>query len=217
MDAEFWHLRWQQGQIGFHEGAPNAFLVSHAGRLGTPPRRIFVPLCGKTRDLAYLAGLGHRVVGVELSPLAAEAFFAESGAEPTRTREGAFERFAAGSIEILVGDFFALDAAVLGEVDAAYDRAALVALPPDLRARYAAHEVELLPSGAPILLVAFDYDQAKMQGPPFSVPETTVRALYGATCEVEPLETRETIEQRPRFREAGLDRVAETAFLLVRR
>lgn len=214
MDAEFWHLRWQQGQIGFHEGAPNAFLVDHADRLGPPPRRIFVPLCGKTRDMAWLAGRGHRVVGVELSPIAAEAFFSESGCTPTRTKEGAFERFAAGSIEILVGDVFDLDAAVLGPVDAAYDRAALVALPEALRARYAAKLVELLPERAPILLVAFDYDQSKMQGPPFAIPEATVRALFGETCTIDTLASRDVTDERPRFREAGADRVTETAFLL---
>src|SRR5258708_453545 len=144
MNPEFWLERWRAGRIGFHDAAPNPFAIANAARLGDPPRTIFVPLCGKSRDMAHLAALGHRVVGVELAEQAATAFFAESGLVPVRSRRGPFGVFAANGVEIYVGDVFAFDRDVAGPVDAIYDRAALVALPPDDQPRYAALLTSLL-------------------------------------------------------------------------
>lgn len=215
MTQEDWLARWREGRIGFHEGKPNAFLSKYAERLlPEGPGRVLVPLCGKTRDMAYLASLGHEVVGVELSLLAARAFFEESGLEPKSSRRGPFEAFEGNGVEILVGDYFALEPRLLGPVGAAFDRAALVAMPPEKQPAYAGHLLSLLPRGGRVLLVTFDYDQAKMEGPPFSVPEAQVLALFGERCRVERLETLEYDEQRPRFRDAGVDRVREEAWLL---
>jgi thiopurine S-methyltransferase len=212
MDRDFWLARWNEGKIGFHEGVPNTLLTTYGARLGAAPRRVFVPLCGKTRDMAYLASLGHEVVGVELSRLAAEQFFAESGATPERSTRGPFEVFTAGAITILVGDVFDTSEGTLGPIDAAYDRAALVALPPpDVQARYAAHVVGLLPKSAPILLVTFNYDTSKMQGPPFAIPAERVAALFDARCTIEKLATRDVGDERPTFRAAG---AVETAWQL---
>ena len=173
MDASFWFDRWREGRIGFHEGRPNRFLERHHARLGER-RRVLVPLCGKADDLAYLAGLGHEVVGVELVEDAVRAFFAEHGLTPTVER-GVYR---AGAVTIVAGDFFATSRAVLGAVDALYDRAALIALPPDLRPRYAAHVRGLLPAGAPGLIVTLEYPPGHLDGPPFSVLEAELRALY---------------------------------------
>jgi thiopurine S-methyltransferase len=217
MDPEAWRARWREGTIGFHEAATNTFLTAHADRLGSPGR-VFVPLCGKSRDMAYLASLGHSVVGVDVSEIAAPAFFAESGLEPVRSRRGPFEAFSAGGVEILVGDVFLADRALLGPFDAIYDRAALVALTPGEQApRYAAHLASLLREGGRMLLVTFDYDQSKMEGPPFAVSPGRVRDLFGGTFEIEHLADRDVTDERPRFREAGADRVTESAWLLVRR
>jgi thiopurine S-methyltransferase len=199
MDAEFWQERWRAGQIGFHEGRPNSFLERYAARLGSG-RRVLVPLCGKSVDLAYLAGLGHDVVGVELVEDAVAAFFAEHGLTPTVARDEAFVRYQAGGITILAGDVFATSAGVLGPIDALYDRAALVALPADLRARYALHLRGLLTAGTPGLLVTLEYPQEAMAGPPFSVGEDEVRGLF-AGAEVTPLDDGPL--ESPRLRATG--------------
>lgn len=167
MNAEFWRARWQERKIGFHEGKPNEFLTRHVAHLANA-KRVLVPLCGKTEDLAYLAAQGHEVVGVELVEDAVREFFAEHGITPTI--EGNVYR--AGAITIISGDFFATNA---GEVDAIYDRAAMIALPPDMRPRYVRH----LPVVPRILLVTVEYPEEAMSGPPFSVPEAEVRSLYG--------------------------------------
>lgn len=177
MNPDFWAGRWREGRIAFHEGAPNAFLRAHAAALGSA-RRVLVPLCGKSEDLAFLAGLGHAVVGVELVEDAVRAFFDEHGLNPTVTPHGALTGYAHGAVTVLAGDFFATTRALLGPVDALYDRAALIALPEALRARYAAHLRALLPRGADGLVVTVEYPQEAMEGPPFSVPEAEVRRHF---------------------------------------
>lgn len=179
MDRNFWLARWQGNQIGFHEGTPNTLLTAHFAALGIPVgSRVFVPLCGKSQDMHWLRAQGYTVVGAELSRLAAEQFFAELGSAPVGAAAGRFERLEARGITLLIGDIFELGQKLLGAVDAVYDRAALVALPAPLRERYSAHLASLT-RGAPQLLVTFEYDQTRQAGPPFSVPESEVRAHYG--------------------------------------
>ncbi len=177
MEPSFWIERWAEGRIGFHEGRPNAYLERHVERLGVA-RRVLVPLCGKAVDLAYLASRGHEVVGVELVEDAVRAFFDEQGVTPTVQRRGELTEYAAGALRVLAGDFFATDPGLLGPLDAWYDRAALIALPPDLRARYVAHLDDLLAPGAPGLLVTLEYPPGAIEGPPFAVLADEVRALH---------------------------------------
>lgn len=187
----FWHQRWEAGQIGFHEGKPNLHLERYAGVLGEGTQ-VLVPLCGKAVDLAWLAARGHEVVGVELSPVAGEAFFAERGWTPERRREGPFLARRAGGVTILEGDVFGLD----GEYAAAWDRAALIALPAEVRARYAPNLRARV--RGPILVVTFVYDQARRDGPPFSVGADEVRALYPGA---EQLDEARVVEER--WKEVG--------------
>lgn len=194
-DGAGWRARWAEGRIGFHEGAANRFLVEHLG-VFAGRRRVLVPLCGKAEDLAYLAGAGLEVVGVELVEEAVRAFFAEHAMDPTVSRDGELVRYQAGSVTIFAGDVFATTAAITGPIDALYDRAALVALPAELRARYAAHLRGLVTPGARELLVTFEYPQDRMQGPPFSVVESEVRSLY-AGCDIELCASRATTLRDP--------------------
>jgi len=177
MDAEFWHGLWARGRIAFHEGEANAMLVAWFDRLALAPgARVFVPLCGKTRDIAWLLAQGHRVVGAELSDLAVEQLFAELGAEPRIDDAGPMRRFRAGGVEVFLGDVFDLSAAMLGPVDAVYDRAALVALPAGTRRRYADH-LAAITGTAPQLVIAVEH--GRTEGPPFSVDPAEMHRLYG--------------------------------------
>lgn len=177
MDADFWHDLWARNHIPFHRRDANALLVAHADLL-PPGGRVFLPLCGKTRDIAWLLARGHRVAGIELSRLAVEQLFAELGVVPDITILGPLVRFAAPAAEVYVGDIFALTGAMLGPVDATYDRAALIALPPDLRPRYAAH-VSAITGTAPQLLIGLEFDGSPADGPPFSVDAAEMARLYG--------------------------------------
>lgn len=177
MDHAFWRSRWQEGRTGFHEGKPNAYLSKHANWLAEC-RRVLVPLCGKTEDLAFLAGRGHEVVGVELVEDAVRQFFAEHQITPIVAARDGFASYTAGPITVFAGDYFATTAALVGEIDGIYDRAALIALPPELRARYVPHTRAIAPLAKRELLVTLEYPAGSFEGPPFAVHETEVRALF---------------------------------------
>jgi thiopurine S-methyltransferase len=185
MDPAFWKSRWAEGRIGFHEGVPNTYLVRHLDKLVGRPR-VLVPMCGKSVDLAFLAAHGHDVTGVELVEDAVKAFFDDHHLTPVITQHTAFVEYSVPSIRVLAGNVFATDRALLGPIDAIYDRAGLVALPDDMRRDYVDHLRNLASKGSRVLLVSYEYDQSQAQGPPFSVEEGEVRALFD-NCEVELL------------------------------
>ncbi|WP_028840115.1 MULTISPECIES: thiopurine S-methyltransferase [Thermomonas] len=191
MHPDFWHQRWQQNQIGFHQSTPTPLLQKHWPALGVPAgARAFVPLCGKSLDMAWLAAQGHRVLGVELSRLAIEQFFAEHGLQPAIEDSRYGTHFRAGDIEIICGDAFGLDAELLASCSAVFDRAALIALPPALRRSYAGELQARLPAGCRGLLITLEYPQAERDGPPFAVQEQEVRELYADAWRVDLRERR---------------------------
>src|SRR5690348_16859061 len=111
MDRDFWHQRWADSQIGFHQSVTNPALVEHWDKLGLrADDGVFVPLCGKSLDLWWLRDRGHSILGVELSPVAVRDFFREAGVEPTSRREGPFVVSETERVRILQGDFFDLSA-----------------------------------------------------------------------------------------------------------
>jgi thiopurine S-methyltransferase len=179
MEHSFWHERWESGRIGFHQGKPNKLLLAHFHALGLADRsRVFLPLCGKTRDIAWLLSQGYRVAGAELSELAIRQLFEELEVEPVISNLGKLKRYSATDIEIFVGDVFSLTAELLGPVDAVFDRAALVALPEEMRACLCGPSRLSDAETAPQLLVCFEYDQRLQSGPPFSISRDEVRQRY---------------------------------------
>lgn len=191
MNPDFWHQRWADNQIGFHQASPTSLLLKHWPTLGVPAgATVFVPLCGKSLDMAWLASQGHRVLGVELSQLAVEQFFAEHQLTPALHSSQYGTHYRAGGIEIIHGDAFGLDAAVLSDCVAVFDRAAMIALPPSMRMRYADEVYARLPAGCRGLLITLEYPQAERDGPPFAVGEDEVRERHAASWQVELLERR---------------------------
>lgn len=217
MEAEFWHNRWAKNAIGFHQPDVNPLLVKHWPTLGLEPGcRILVPLCGKSQDMLWLLAQGYGVVGIEFSQLAAKAFFAENAIVPRLTRETGFTRWSSGGLELLCGDFFDIKASDIGLCDGFYDRAALVALPADMRKDYAEHVTRLSGQSARGLLVTFDYNQEEMCGPPFSVPGSEVNQLFADQWNIHRLSSHDNLKAEGKFRERGLSRLEEQAFSLVR-
>ena len=213
MEKDFWLERWEQEQTGFHQNEINSYLRQHWQHLaGNGP--VFVPLCGKSLDMLWLRKQGLDVVGVELSPIAVEAFFEENALIPHRVNRDKFDRFDADSIRILCGDFFDLRIDDLADVNAVYDRASMVALPAEMRERYVRHLVNVLPPATRILLITFDYLQAEMSGPPFAVSVSEVESLYREYAEVRLLAQVDVLADNPRFAERGLSRLQERIFLL---
>lgn len=181
MDRSFWLNLWQRGRVPFHGRTAHPQLVEHLPALGLAAgARVFVPLCGHSVDIGWLRARGYRVAGAELSPLAVAALFDQMGERPGIAAAGALRHWRARDLDIYEGDIFDLDPATLGQVDAVYDRAALIALPADLRPRYAA-QMTALAAGAPQLLLSFTGPEPSEAGPPFEIGEDEIRRLYGPT------------------------------------
>ncbi|MDX2290513.1 MAG: thiopurine S-methyltransferase [Hyphomicrobiaceae bacterium] len=218
MDPEFWHQRWRNGEIGFHQDTPHLFLAAHWPGLGVAPGgRVLVPLCGKSRDMHWLANAGHRVIGIELSALAVEAFFADARLDPAIASSGAHHVYSAGAYEIWCGDIFDVQSEPLSGVAAVYDRASLVALPRALRVRYAQWLSRVIAPATPMLLVSLSYEQSEMSGPPFAVTDGEVANLFVDEFSIERLSARQAMDDNPGLRKRGLTSLIETAFLLRRK
>jgi thiopurine S-methyltransferase len=178
MQPDFWHERWQSNQIGFHLPEVNHLLVKYFQTLKLKQNaRVFLPLCGKTLDIDWLLAQGYNVAGAELSAIAIEDLFKQLRLTPIITQKKDIKHFSAANIDIFVGDIFKLTPETLGKVDAIYDRAALVALPFEMRKAYVAHLMTLTHT-APQLLICFEYDQSIHAGPPFSISADEIVQHY---------------------------------------
>jgi len=218
MDPAFWHARWEAGQIGFHQPEIHVLLRQFWPQLQLPrAQRVFVPLCGKSLDMLWLLEQGQRVLGVEISPLAVAAFFRDNALQAEVQAAPPFQRWRLDELELWCGDYFDLRPEHLSGIGAVYDRASLIALPPEMRRRYADHLAALLAPGTPVLLITLEYPQAQMKGPPFSVTEAEVRALFGDAFAITLLEGKAILDQEPHFRAKGLTDLMEKAWRLVRR
>jgi len=219
MKTDFWLERWQRNEIGFHKDKANPALVNHWHTMPVDIGcRVFVPLCGKTVDVVWILRAGYQVVAAELSEVALDALADQIEGEfglavDKQTVDGLILYRAAG-ILLIGGDFFKLTARDIGPVDVIYDRAALIALPPEMRKDYAQHLMAITHS-APQLLVTVDYDRDVMDGPPFAITTSEVNDHYGATYQIDEMERREQIDEEVRFRDRGLNSMMQTVHRLV--
>jgi thiopurine S-methyltransferase len=190
MEPKFWREKWATNQIGFHEDVFHESLCEHWESFGVERRAtVFVPLCGKSKDMVWLRERGHQVVGIELSEIAVQAFFDENGLSAERDEFGPFSRYRGGGYTLLCGDIFDLTREFLGPFAALYDRAALIALPPETRRAYVEHVRTLCEVQTLGLLITISYPPEAVSPPPFLVPPEEVDALYGSWCEITPLGT----------------------------
>jgi thiopurine S-methyltransferase len=187
MQHDFWHAKWQKNEIGFHLPEANPLLVAYFSALQLAPQsRVFLPLCGKTLDIAWLLAQGFQVAGAELSAIAVEDLFKNLKLTPSITPLGEVANYHAENLDIFVGDIFKLKQKQLVQVDAVYDRAALVALPEEMRKLYTKHLMALT-QNAPQLLICFEYDQTLHAGPPFSISAKEVQQHYADYFDVDLL------------------------------
>ena len=189
MQHDFWHDKWQNNNIGFHQDQPHALLTQYFRSLDLKPHaRIFVPLCGKSLDISWLINQGYQIVGIDLSPIAIQDLISNLGLSFKEAQSGELTHYQHPQIELFVGDFFQLTAQQLGDVDAVYDRAALIALPPQMRSQYTQHLLDITKQ-APQLLISLEYDQNLLKGPPFSVPKDELTKHYAEHYNFELLAT----------------------------
>ena len=193
MDSTFWLQKWEKNEIGFHKSEANPVLVKYFAELSLlKGSRVFVPLCGKTLDISWLLSKGYRVAGAELAEMAVEQLFDELGVKPKISRIGKTSLYSAKDIDIFVGNIFDVSGEMLGSVDAIYDRAALVALPEEIRNRYTVHLKEITDKASK-LLVTFEYDRNLMEGPPFSISKEEVDRHYSDSYDLSFLASNDVV------------------------
>ena len=226
MELDFWIERWDNNEIGFHQDQINPYLAFFYGVKGPAVElreklNVFVPLCGKSKDMLWLSQNGYRVFGVECSEKAVKSFFEENALNYKHAEKDQHALYQSQDlpsvIEILQGDFFSLKADAIAGITDIYDRASLIALPTEMRERYAQKMTELQQPGTRTLLVTLTYDQSEMNGPPFSVSEEDVNALYSENFSVQKLCFKDIIDDEPKMQERGLTSLVETVYKMVRK
>ena len=226
MEAQFWLDKWHKQETGFHLASVHPLLQKFYAEVFEPQLGVFVPLCGKTSDLAFFAEKGSytdnvKVVGCELAENAVKAFFAEQKQSDDRKSDDkqlkvseleSFKSYQLDNIEILVGDYFDLQPKQLEACTRIYDRAALIALPESMRKVYVEHMRNLLPH-AKMLLISLEYPQHEMNGPPFSVSQDAVNQLF-SFAKIKQVYTNNILSKEPKFESRGLSALYESAYVI---
>ncbi len=215
MEPEFWIKSWEESRTGFNQQQYHAKLTQYFPQMQPQAgQSVLVPLCGKTIDMVWLASLGLQVHGVELYSGAVEDFFAENKFESVCKTECAdFIDHAHQNIRISCGDFFKLNKT--NSYDFIYDRAALVALPDSMRVDYARVICDSLKVGGKYLLIVYEYDQSKMEGPPFSISKTEIERLYADAFDIQLMESEKPKSEGPRL--SAVEGMRQNVYLLQRR
>ena len=215
MHPDQWLDRWKQNHIGFHASTVNPHLCRYLPEFNlNSGDTIFLPLCGKTHDIAWLAQQGFKVVGIELSQIAIESFFTEHNLQYQQFESERFMLRVSGNISLIQGDYFDLQAEDLSACKMVYDKASLIAIDEANRSRYCAHMLSITPKDTDQLLITLDYDQVEMEGPPFAVSTPEVSAHYASDYSINVLEQDDIVDERPRWREKGLTALTETVYRL---
>ncbi|WP_434927217.1 thiopurine S-methyltransferase [Shewanella sp. HL-SH2] len=218
MEPQFWHEKWQMQQIGFHQPQVNPLLIRFWSELNlVPMSKIFVPLCGKSLDMCYLAELGHQVQGSELSQTAIEQFFNDNQLPFQVQQHTQHQFYAADQIQLIQGDIFALDPSVTADIGGFYDRAALIAWPEEMRQQYAQTLAKLIPVDISGLLITLDYPQDTLKGPPFAVSPDWIEQYLSPYFEVTLLACEDVLADNPRFVNKQVPWLNEAAYKLTRK
>lgn len=207
MEHGFWLDKWERGEIGFHREEVHANLMRElewfeAGQTG----HVLVPLCGKSRDLFFLASRGHRVTGVELSEIACLALFEREGLVPEHSDLGPFRAWSAGGVTVLQGDIFELRPEYVPGANRIWDRASMIALPSEMRRAYVSklRDVMSAQSDARMLLNTLEYTPGTGLGPPFNVTDEEVCSSYQDLGVSNVLCDDQSDQIRPAWRKRGV-------------
>jgi thiopurine S-methyltransferase len=135
VEADFWHERWRDGRIGFHQSSVAPSLRHLWPTLDLPPgSTVFVPLCGKSLDSAVAPRSGSTTwLAWNCRKLRSKSFFAENGISGSPSMRGVISTSTSLRPAPVAGDLFELTPQILEPVAAVYDRASLIAMPPALQ------------------------------------------------------------------------------------
>lgn len=218
MEPSFWHERWENQQIGFHQGEVNPFLVKYWNTLKLEREaQVFVPLCGKSLDMFYLAEQGHQILGCELNESACEQFFEENQLALHKETFGEHKLFQTEQLALCQGDIFSMPQGLTASCVGFYDRAALIAWPEEMRRQYVECLANLLPSKSKGLLITLDFAADVISGPPFAVNQSWVETNMSDLFDIELLSVEDVLGDNPRFIKKEATWLNESVYRLVRK
>ena len=216
MENSFWHKCWERNTLGFHQSDVHPLLVEYFTSLALPSdRHVFVPLCGKTLDMVYLAQ-SMQVTGNEISDIACHDFFLDNNLEFKSQTLGAFKHYSCQQLALWQGDFFKLSSKAIDTVDWIYDRAALIALPKVMQQKYVEHLKTFFSSQTRLFLVTVEFPQAQLSGPPFAVTEADVNSLF-SDFNIEYIATHEIKDKQFAQRQFDVDYLLEKLYVISRK
>jgi thiopurine S-methyltransferase len=205
-----WKKSWNNGKTGFHLSEANPSLVEYA-HLFAENSSILFPLCGKSLDMHFLMEAHHTIIGVELVSQAITEFFTEWKVQPKREKN----KYSHDGITIIESNIFNVQQQNLPVIDAVFDRAALIALPPHIRPQYANHLLSLLKDKGKILLISYDMPRDQEIGPPFPARKNDIPNLFCNASSVTLLkEIYKTAKDEPRLVQRGMDWSKEHVWLI---
>ena len=198
--AEFWTDRWKEGKTGWHRDEVHNILIKYVDELtgGRSNLRVFLPLCGKSVDMLWLADQGHTVVGVELAKQAIESFFTENNLTFTlesvkmaaRGEPAEVYKCKEKKITIFCCDLFTFNEEdVGGKFDAIWDRGSLSAIVPSINGnRYTKKMHSLLDNDGNCIVETHYYEVDRGGQPPASISDELRTELYGEDFDIKELE-----------------------------
>lgn len=219
MDISYWQSRWNKDKTGWHMEDVYPLLPEYWPKMEVSPGDVvLVPLCGKSLDMLWLAEQGYKVVGVEVSKKAVDEFAETHFADFSRYSSHGLQVIKSNNITLWQGDFLKFPSSPIETIDVIYDKAALVAFPPDKRELYANKIVELNSNNTRMLLQTFEYNQKEMTGPPFAVFIEELQRLYEEKFDIIELCRKARNDLLTKFKLRGLQTYFdEILYLLISR
>ncbi len=216
MKASFWHACWERNSLGFHQTDYHPFLSQYLlPRITSTHQSVFVPLCGKSDDMVWLAE-HFEVVGAELSEIACRDFFAEKQLTVTPAVQGRFNCYQHQNLSLWQGDFFQLNAEQFKPFDWIYDRAAIIALPQEMQQTYVEHLSTFIGSDTILFLISVEFPQQEMSGPPFAIFSDDVARLFSG-FDIQCLARHEIADKVFAQRTFDVSYLRETLYLIRRK
>jgi thiopurine S-methyltransferase len=178
---QYWLDRWDCNDIdGFCQESPNESLVKHFSKFKLNANSTcMIPMCGNSIDIMFFVANKVNVVGIELSEKAAILFFKSHQLQYSVIQGDKYKCYQGDNVSIYVADVFDLPSLIkdMPLFDIWYDRGAYIALPDNLRYKYAKMMVEVCSDNIQILLLAMTHDR-ETQTPPFSISQDEINANF---------------------------------------
>merc|ERR1712032_697639 len=188
MDNQAWNARWENNTASWHaDEARTEILNLMKSNVTDFKGKVFVPLCGASLDMVWLAEQGLQVVGVEVSRLAIDKFFQEiyikDDYDIISFNETSTIIHKAGNITIYEADLYNCQELMSEPAfDLIFDRASLIAINWEDREKYINLMLKLLGdkiSKLSYFLQGMDYNKGEHLGPPHIFNEASCQHYFG--------------------------------------